>query len=71
MDVPCKQCPVLAVCVSKDHIECSIIDKWVSDGYKSFMEIKDIRIFLKKDHSYRTRGKLQLYNNKFGKKHLI
>lgn len=63
MDIPCKQCPVLAVCVSRNRIECVILDKWVSRGWKSFMQIKKIRIFLRKEYCYRSGNSLELYND--------
>ena len=63
--IPCESCPVLAVCVSKDTISCSILDKEVNRGFKSFDDIRRIRIFLKKDKSYRHGTGLELFNERY------
>lgn len=71
-EIPCKKCPVLAVCVSKDYVDCDILNKAVAHGFPSFHEIKSIRIFLRKEKSYRADGgRLQLFNERYYENHTI
>lgn len=34
-DLPCINCPVLAICINKDIIQCPIVSTFLQDYYKS------------------------------------
>ena len=52
MKVPCKQCPVLAMCITKEHCRCYLTDKYMKPSLDPItFDIRSLEIYYDLLHS--------------------
>ena len=57
--IPCKECITYAICVAKDHLDCSILFKELEDPYV----MKGLAYLTRDDITISPRQKLNINNN--------